>query len=152
MFLTGLITGVILTVLIALFLAPKMMFTVSESKYDFDKTTEMIIESTKENQWAMPHHYDLQATMDKHGFSVKPVKVFSICKPDIAVRILDSDPDKHVSAMMPCRVAIYEKSDGKTYVARMNAGLLSKLLGGNVKAVMGEAGNDSEKILNPLFN
>ena len=74
-----------------------------------------IIESTKENQWAMPHHYDLQATMQKHGFTVKPVKVFSICKPDIAVRILDNDTDKHVSAMMPCRVAVYEKSDGKKY-------------------------------------
>jgi uncharacterized protein (DUF302 family) len=54
--------------------------------------------------------------------------------------------------MMPCRVAIFEKSNGKTYVARMNAGLLSKLLGSNVKAVMGEAGQDSEKIIEPLFN
>ncbi len=152
MFLTGLISGLILAIFIALLLAPKMMFTVSESKYDFEKTAELIIESTKENQWSMPHQYDLQATMDKHGLSVKPVKVFSICKPDIAYRILGSDSDRHVSAMMPCRVAIYEKSNGKTYVARMNAGLLSKLLGGNVKAVMGDAGDDSEKILEPLFN
>lgn len=152
MFLTGLFTGIILSVLLVLVLAPKVMFTVTESKYDFNKTAEMIIESTKENQWSMPHHYDLQATMDKHGFKVKPVKVFSICKPDIAIRILGSDPDRHVSAMMPCRVAIYEKSNGKTYVARMNAGLLSKLLGGNIKAVMGDAGDDSEKILEPLFN
>lgn len=152
MFLTGLISGIILIVLIALYLAPKMLFTVSESKYNFDKTAEMIIESTKQNEWSMPHHYDLQATMDKHGFKVKPVKVFSICKPDLAVRILSEDTDRHISAMMPCRVAIYEKSNGKTYVARMNAGLLSKFLGGNVKAVMGDAGNDSEKILEPLFN
>ena len=152
MFVTGLISGIILIVLIALYLAPKMMFTVSESKYNFDKTAEMIIESTKQNEWSMPHHYDLQATMDKHGFKVKAVKVFSICKPDLAVRILSEDTDRHISAMMPCRVAIYEKSNGKTYVARMNAGLLSKLLGGNVKAVMGDAGNDSEKILEPLFN
>ena len=152
MFLTGLISGIILIVLIVLYLAPKMLFTVSESKYNFDKTAEMIIESTKQNEWSMPHHYDLQATMDKHGFKVKPVKVFSICKPDLAVRILSEDTDRHISAMMPCRVAIYEKSNGKTYVARMNAGLLSKFLGGNVKAVMGDAGNDSEKILEPLFN
>jgi uncharacterized protein (DUF302 family) len=90
--------------------------------------------------------------MAKHGFTVKPVKVFSICKPDIAIRILGSDTDRHIAAMMPCRVAIFEKSNGKTYVARMNAGLLSKLLGSNVKAVMGEAGQDSEKIIEPLFN
>ncbi|MGQ8337639.1 DUF302 domain-containing protein [Sunxiuqinia sp. A32] len=151
MFITGLITGILASVLIILVLAPKMMFTVTESKYDFDKTAEMIIESTKTNKWSMPHHYDLQATMAKHGFSVKPVKVFSVCKPDVAVRVLGSDDDQHVSAMMPCRIAIFEKKDGKTYVSRLNAGLLSKILGGNIKAVMGDAGDDSEKILEPLF-
>jgi uncharacterized protein (DUF302 family) len=152
MFLTGLITGIVLTILLIVLAAPKMMFHVTESNYDFEQTAAMIEQSTKDNQWSMPHQYDLQMTMAKHGFTVKPVKVFSICKPDIAIRILGNDTDRHIAAMMPCRVAIFEKSNGKTYVARMNAGLLSKLLGSNVKAVMGEAGQDSEKIIEPLFN
>ena len=152
MFLTGLITGIALTILLIVLAAPRMMFHVSESNYDFEQTTAMIEESIRDNQWSMPYQYDLQATMAKHGFTVKPVKVFSICKPDIAIRILGNDQDRHISAMMPCRVAIYEKNNGKTYVARMNAGLLSKLLGNNVKAVMGEAGQDSEKIIKPVFN
>ena len=152
MFLTGLITGILVTILFILIMAPKKMFSVTESKYDFAQTAAIIEQSTKDNQWSMPHQYDLQATMAKHGLTVKPVKVFSICKPNVAFRILGNDLDKHVSAMMPCRVAIYEKSNGKTYVSRMNASLLSKILGGNVKAVMGDAGDDSEKILEPLFN
>ena len=152
MFLTGLIAGIMVTILFIILAAPKMMFQVTESNYDFEQTAAMIEQSTKDNQWSMPHQYDLQMTMAKHGFTVKPVKVFSICKPDIAIRILGSDTDRHIAAMMPCRVAIFEKSNGKTYVARMNAGLLSKLLGSKVKAVMGEAGQDSEKIIEPLFN
>jgi len=151
MFITGLISGILISVLLLLVLAPKMMFSVSESKYDFEKTNSMIEELTKENSWSMPHQYDLQATMSKHGFTVKPVKVFSICKPDIAVRILGGDEDRHVSAMMPCRIAVYEKGNGKTYIARMNASLLSNLLGGKVKGVMADAGSESEKIIEPLI-
>lgn len=151
MFITGIITGIIISFAAVVLLAPKMMFTVSESQYDFAKTKELIEKQTAENKWSMPHQYDLQATMSKNGFSVRPVTVFSICKPDIAVRILDNDTNRHISAMMPCRIAIYEKADGKTYIARMNAGLMSKLLGSEVKAVMGEAGEDSEKILAPII-
>lgn len=151
MFITGLISGIVISGLLLFFLFPKAMFTVSESKYDFEKTAEILTESVKDNNWSLPHQYDLQQTMAKHGFDVKPVKVFSICKPDIAVRVLGNDSDRHISSMMPCRVAIYKKADGKTYIARMNAGLFSVLLGGNAKAVMGDAGSGSEKILEAII-
>lgn len=146
-FLSGLISGFILLALVLTFVVSKMMFTVSESKYDFAKTAEIITESVKNNNWSLPHQYNLQKTMEKHGFDVRPVIIFSICKPDIAVRILGNDDDRHIAAMMPCRIAIYEKADGKTYISRMNAGLFSKLLGGKAIAIMGEAGNGSEDIL-----
>ncbi|WP_372775719.1 DUF302 domain-containing protein [Mangrovibacterium sp.] len=151
MFLTGIITGILISMAIVYLMAPKLMFTVSESQYDFETTKTMIEESTKNNQWSMPHQYNLQATMEKHGFNVEPVTVFSICKPDIAIKILGDDTNKHISAMMPCRLAIYEKEDGKTYIARMNAALLSKLIGSEVNAVMGEAGAGSEKILEKVI-
>ncbi|MGQ7870864.1 DUF302 domain-containing protein [Sunxiuqinia sp. sy24] len=152
MFLSGLVTGILVTVLVIFLLAPKMLFTVNESKYNFAQTLEQIEQSIQENNWSMPHQYNLQGTLAKHGFEVKPVTVFSICKPDIAVRILSSDTDRQLSAMMPCRVAVFEKSDGKTYIARMNAALLSKLLGSNAKTAMGDAEEGSEQILQSLFN
>ncbi len=42
----------------------------------------------------------------------------------------------YVSLMMPCTISIYEKSDGQTYVATMNAGLMGRLFGGTVARVM----------------
>lgn len=150
-FLAGLISGILLFALVLFVVASKTMFSVSESKYDFATTNEIISESVKTNNWSMPYQYDLQKTMEKHGFQVRPVVVFSICKPDIAVRILDNDKDRHVAAMMPCRIAVYEKANGKTYVSRMNAGLFSILLGGKAKAIMGEAGNGSEAILKSVI-
>ena len=151
MFIAGFFSGILILGLFLTFIFPRMMISVSESKYDFEKTLEILTESVKEQNWRMPGQYDLQQIMDNNGFQVKPVKVFSICKPDIAVRILDKDRDRHIAAMMPCRIAIYQKSDGITYISRMNPGLFARLLGGNAGAVMGEAGEGSEKVLKAII-
>lgn len=151
MFFIGLFSGFVIIGLFLTFVFPKMLFSVNESKYSFEQTTEIFTDFVKKRNWNLPHQYDLQETMAKNGFVVRPVKIFSICKPDIAVRILGNDNDRHISAMMPCRIAIYEKADGKTYISRMNAGLFAKLLGGKASAVMGDAGNESENILKAVI-
>ncbi|MFV0379061.1 MAG: DUF302 domain-containing protein [Mangrovibacterium sp.] len=151
MFIAGVISGILISFGLIILLAPKLMFTESESKFDFATTKDMIEKATPEHQWSMPHQYDLQTTMLKHGFKVDPVTVYSVCKPDIAVKVLDGDAHRHISAMMPCRIAVYEKTDGKTYIARMNTNLLARLLGREVNAVMGEAGKGAENILESII-
>lgn len=146
MFITGLITGIVATIVVIILLLPKQMFVVNESKLNFDETIVAIEQSVKENNWSMPHLYDLQATMKKHGFDVKSVKVFSLCKPEHAYKILNSDEERVVSALMPCRVAVYEK-EGKTYVSMLNSGLFSKFMGSKVKSVMGAASKENAQIL-----
>ncbi|MBL7966888.1 MAG: DUF302 domain-containing protein [Prolixibacteraceae bacterium] len=150
MFLAGIFSGLIIIGLFMAVVLPRMLFTVSESKYDFDKTVEMITEQAQASKWNMPHQYDLQQTMAKHNFEVQPVKVFSLCKPDIAIRILGSDPDRHLSVMMPCRISVYQKADGKTYISRMNAGLFARLIGGKASGAMQDAGEGIEVLLKSL--
>ena len=147
MFFIGLLTGIVVFGLFFVFIIPKMLFSVNESKYDFDQTVELFTESTKNKSWKMPYQYDLQQIMANNGFEVNPVKVFSICKPDIAVQLLNNDKDRHIAAIMPCRIAIYQNTNGKTYISRLNAGLFAKLLGGKASTVMGVAGDGSEYIL-----
>ncbi len=151
MFLTGLFSGIIIIGLFLAVVLPRMLFTVNESKYDFDKTVEIITEQAQANKWNMPHQYDLQQTMAKHGFEVSPVRVFSLCKPDIAVRILGSDSDRHLSVLMPCRISVYQKADGKTYISRMNAGLFARLIGGKASGAMHDAGEGVEAFLKTLI-
>ena len=150
MFLTGLIAGILLTVIVLIVVMPKQMFVVNESKLGFDETVAAIEKSAKDHNWSMPHLYDLQATMKKHNFDVKPVKVFSLCKPDHAYQILSSDQERVVSALMPCRVAVYERN-GKTYVSMLNSGLFSKFMGNKVKTVMGAASEENKQILSPVI-
>ena len=57
-----------------------------------------------------------------------------------------------LSVMMPCSIGVYEKSDGKTYISTMNAGLLGRMFGGVVAEVMaGSVARDTQSFveLNP---
>jgi uncharacterized protein (DUF302 family) len=150
-FILGALTGVVITLLVIIVVLPKQMFVEHESKLGFDETVAAIEQSVKDNNWSMPHQYDLQATMTKHGYSVNPVKVFSLCKPEHAHKILKSDNERPLSAMMPCRVSVYEKK-GKTYVSMMNSGFLSKFMGKTAQEVMGAASAENLQILKPILD
>lgn len=145
-FFIGLVFGVALTIAAIYVLVPGKMFIVKESKYGMEQTVSELEKIAGEMKWGVPHKYDLQATLKGKGFDVNPVTVMSLCKPDLANLILSSHDEQLVSAMMPCRVAVYE-NNGKTYVSMLNAKLLSGLLGKKSKSVMTEASNGSETIV-----
>jgi uncharacterized protein (DUF302 family) len=42
-----------------------------------------------------------------------------------------------MTAMMPCRIGVWEGKDGATYVSKLNTGLMGKMFGGVVGEVMG---------------
>ena len=146
----GFIIGIAVTLLIIMLVLPRQMFVVKESRLGFDETIALLEKSVIDSKWSMPHQYDLQATMKKHGYEVSPVKVLSLCKPEHAYKILGSKDERVVSALMPCRVAVYEK-DGKTYVSMLNSGLFSKFMGSNINQVMSAASEENKKILSPVI-
>ena len=148
--LTGLvafIAGIIITIGLGFTMAPSMMLVEDESKYGFEESVERFEAAVEEAGWKLPAVHDLQATMQKHGKDVKAVKVFELCHPDHAGKILAKDDERVVTSMMPCRVAIYKKSDGKVYVSRMNSSLMASTMGKLIKDVMSEAAAENEKML-----
>ena len=134
-FVLGIVAGIAITFLTVLFVLPGQMFIVNESKLIFEETLSGIEKSVTENGWSIPHQYNLQATMQKNGFEVNPVRVFSLCNPKHAYAILSGDNQRMVSALMPFRVAVYER-DGMTFVSMLNSGLFSRFLGNNISEVM----------------
>jgi len=149
MFVAGLLTGVALTLLIIWMVLPSKMFVVKQSKFGFEETVAALEKSATDLNWGIPHKYDLQATLKGKGFDVNPVQVISICKPSHANQILSDDNERHISALMPCRVAVFEKK-GKTYVSMLNSGLFSKFMSKKAKEVMGQAGAENIVILRPV--
>lgn len=61
---------------------------------------------------------------------IGPAVVLEMCEPKAAVKLLQHDKYKLMLAMMPCTIAVYEKSDGKVYVSMMNMRMMSKMFPG----------------------
>ena len=143
----GLLSGLIVALLVIFYSSPSLMLKENKSKHDFETTLAEIEKSVESMGWKIPHVNDLQATMHKFGKEVRQVKVYEICQPDHAFKILSQDDERIVSSLMPCRVAIYEKSDGSVYISRMNAGLLSKPMNKIIRSTMSDAAVETEQIL-----
>ena len=126
------------------------MFFENRSKYGFEETINQLTELVPENEWKIIQILDLQETMRKNGKDVLPVKVVEMCKPDYAYQLLSEDSQRIYSNMMPCRISVYEKSDGKTYISRMNSAMFAEQIGGVMQDVMSTAFDDVEKMIKKI--
>lgn len=90
------------------------------SPFDVATTVEKLIAAANEKEWQNPAVHNLQQSLAKAGKEVKPVQVIEICKPEFSGKMLEKNHERIASIMMPCRISVYEKDDGKTYIALLN--------------------------------
>ena len=127
------------------------MFLESESRYSFDETVKILTETINNGGWKIPIVHDLKESMKKANKEVLSVKVFELCNPKHSYRLLSKDDERIYSSLMPCRLSVYEKSDGKTYISRLNSIILSKQIGGLVEEVMTDATDETEGFLKDII-
>jgi uncharacterized protein (DUF302 family) len=123
------------------------LFFESESPFNFETSVEKLTDTINEAGWKTPAIHDLQQTMRNFGKDVMAVKVFEICHPKHSSRILELNDERVVSALMPCRISVYEKTNGKTYFSRINSAMIAASIGGIIAEVMKDATNDIEAII-----
>lgn len=123
------------------------LFIESLSLHPFDETIEKLSETILAAGWKMPATHDLQATLAKSEIEVLPVKVIELCNPSIASKVLKGDETRIYANMLPCRISVYNKTDGKTYISIMNFGILAQQIGGITEIAMNEAFDMSKSII-----
>ncbi len=148
----GVVLGAILMGVFGFLSAPSAMITESESNFSHDETVEMIIANAEEIGWKVPATHEIHNSVARGGYDVEKVTVIELCNVDLAGEILTGDENRIVSSMMPCRVAVYETSDGRVIVSRMNTGLMSSVFGGKVREIMAMATDETEIIIGPVIN
>jgi uncharacterized protein (DUF302 family) len=94
-----------------------------------------------------PANHDLQQSLAKAGKSVRPVKVVEICKPAYSGVMLEKSDERIVSVMMPCRISVYEKENGKIYVATLNGRMFAAAMPENIRDTMIGAADEIEEIV-----
>jgi len=143
----ALLTGAVIMGFVGFYSLPGLMMLEDETKYDFETTVQVFEDKVNEAGWSILTTHDMQETLKGHGHDVMSVKIFELCSSKYSAEILKLDDERIVSPLMPCRVAIYEKSNGKTYIARMDSELLAKPFGGVINDVMQRAASEIEEVI-----
>jgi uncharacterized protein (DUF302 family) len=117
------------------------------SKYDFDKTVNLLIAEAERRDWNVPAVHDLQQSLAKSGKTVKPVKVIEICKPVYSGQMLELSDERIMSVMMPCRISVYVKDDGRTYMALVDGAEMASGQPGKIAKVMKAASGETFEIV-----
>jgi len=121
------------------------------SQWDFEKTVELLTAAAEKQQWQIPAVHDLQKSLAKAGKTVKSVKVLEVCKPEYSGKMLEKNDERIVSVMMPCRISVYLKDDGKTYVALINVAALAAGMPESVREVMVAASDEVNRIVDSVI-
>jgi uncharacterized protein (DUF302 family) len=151
LFLGGLVVGAIVMGVVMWMAMPGLMLNVNRSNLDFEETVSTIERAAVDQGWMVPKVYDIQKSLRNAGHSdMTRVKVIPICQPHHAYDILEDD-GKKVTAIMPCRIGIYEDQSGQVYVSEMNTELMSKMFGGTIAEVMGGVAAEEEEILKGII-
>lgn len=128
------------------------LITEKESILDFDTTVETLTQAAERFDWKVPAIHNLQESLAKAEKYVLPVKVIEICKPEFSGKMLEKDSERIVSVMMPCRISVYQKSDGKTYVSAINAAILAAAMPDSVKEGMMQAADQVDQIIHTVIH
>jgi len=146
------IVGVAVTAAIGWTVMPKQMIKERKSPLGYEETIAEIEQNVEQGGWVISSTIRLDKSLAKHQKEVLPVALINICQPEHAARILQDDDARYISIMMPCTIAVYQKSDGNTYVATMGMKLMGKMFGGLVSEVMGGAVAEEEEAFTRFIN
>lgn len=115
-----------------------------ESKLGFADTEAYLEKVLNTGGWKTSKVHDLQQSLQKNGQEVLPVKIMELCNPAYSGEMLKDDDMRFLSVLMPCRVSLYEKSNGKTYIGMMDTANMAKILGSAIESKILQIQNEIE--------
>ncbi len=121
-----------------------------KSRFGFSETVETLLVKAGKRNWQIPAVHDLQQSLAKSGKSVRPVKVVEMCKPEYSGQMLELSDERIISVMMPCRISVYEKDDGLTYIGLMNTSNIISGLPAIIARVMKEASGETLEMVSEM--
>ena len=102
------------------------MYYVVESEKSFEQASADLESAVKRHGFGVLHVHDLGATLRSKGIAFdNQCKVFEVCNPGQAARVLSAD--MRLSMALPCRISVFTEA-GRTKIGLVKpAGMLSAL-------------------------
>jgi uncharacterized protein (DUF302 family) len=147
--LTGLVIGVVAVLLGAWSYFPTLMFTERVSPFGMEETVARIQQNIQASGkgWSLSGLRNAVKPIEKDGGNALPVLMIEACSTRYSGPILKDDSLRFLSILMPCKISVYKKSDGKVYIGTMNAALIGVMFGAKVGSIMKEVAQDQQSFL-----
>ncbi len=145
----GVVLGIALTGVAGWNMAAGLMFNEYESPFGMEETVARVQHNiiATGNGWALSGIRNPAKAVQSDGGNVLPVMMVEACSTKYSGPILKDDSVRYLSILMPCKVTVYKKNDGKIYIATMNAGLIGQMFGPLVGDIMSKVAQDQKKFL-----
>lgn len=145
----GFIAGLAFIGFMAYNFMSSLMFWEVPSPFGVEETVARIQQNIQNagNGWALAGLRNPAKAVEADGGNALPVMMVEACSTKYSGPILKDDTVRFLSILMPCKISVYKKNDGKTYIAGMNAGLMGKMFGPMVGEVMGHVAKDQAKFI-----
>jgi uncharacterized protein (DUF302 family) len=104
------------------------MMTEMKSRLGFKETVAALQESARKRGWQIGQVIDMQEVMIKAGQkNAKPFTVLPMCKQDLVESLLKAQAEQKTMPYAPCRMSVFEGTDGKVYVAKPNTEFMTQM-------------------------
>lgn len=104
------------------------MMTEMKSRLGFKETVAALQDAAKKRGWEVGQAIDMQEVMKKAGQKdARPFTVVPMCKQDLAESLLKAQAEQKAMPFVPCRMSVFEGTDGKVYIAKPNTEFMAKM-------------------------
>ncbi len=123
------------------------MVKVTPSPHSFPATLAAFEREVDAEGWSILNRNNMAGTLSERGFTIDPVVILDVCSGRYSAQILEEDAYRPVSAFMPCRVSIYQDSQGEVFISRMNVPGFLPMMPDGVAEVMENSSEEIEAII-----
>ena len=143
------VAGIVAVGVLAYIFMGSLMFWEVQSPFGVEETVARIQQNIQKtgNGWSLSGLRNPAKAVEADGGNTLPVMMIEACSTKYSGPILKDDSVRFLSILMPCKISVYRKNDGKTYIGGMNAGLMGKMFGPMVGEVMGHVAEDQAKFI-----
>lgn len=143
------VAGIAFTGILTWNLMGGLMFHEHLSPFGVEETVARIQHNIEAagNGWSLSGLRNPAAAVKADGGNALPVMMVEACSTKYSGPILNEDSVRFLSILMPCKISVYKKNDGKTYIGAMNAGLLGPMFGPLVGDIMTKVAADQAKFI-----
>ena len=127
------------------------MMAEKKSRLGFNETVAALQDSARKRGWEIGPVVDMQDAMLKAGHkNARPFTMLALCKRDLAESLLKAQAAQKAMPFAPCRVSVFEGTDGKIYIAKANTEFMAQMATPAFEPLLKRLAEEEKALLNGI--